>query len=282
MKFRALLAIVSAASSLYLAAPAGAASPVITNQTNSVSAIYPVVDGYADTISFSWAIDQPVQTLQIDIVSTSTGQSVFSDGLVASATSYLWNGKLADTTLPADGTYYSRITATNAGAEVDSNNGPLFTISGKKLTQHTLTKQVTAAGSLEIKLAGRCSQVRQPGLKLGTGSLGYYSNTKCTSAHQDMAVSIHHLAVPASLRPGNARLSAYGVAAKAGSVMRIGFLGDAVPFKIGSAKGWHTGPLVPAARSIHNNQLEWGALATAGNRYDIKYFKITYTYTTLD
>ena len=282
MKLRTILATVAVAGSILTAAPALAASPVITNQTNSVSTVYPVVDGYVDTITFGWNLDQTVTALSLDVMD-STHASVFHiDFDDPTQTSLVWNGRTAGGSVVPDGTYYARVTADNGTDPSDSNNGPSFVVSGKKLTEQTFTRQVTAAGSMEGKFAGKCSKVRKPGLKLGAGSLGYYSNTECTTGHQDFAVSFHSMGLPAAYRPGTVRISAYGVAVKAGSVMRIGFAGDASPVKLGPAKGWHTGPWVPAARSIDPaNRIEWLAVANNGNRYDIKYFKITYHYTTL-
>lgn len=286
MKLPSFLAAATVVASLLAAAPALAATPVISGQTNSATSVYPAVDGYFDTITFGWnvdqALDQPGASLVLDVIDASTHTSVFQQGFDdVTETSFVWNGRSTGGSIVPDGTYYARITANNGTDPVDSNNGPSFVVSGKKLTQHTFTKQVSAVASMEAKFAGKCSQTRQPGLKLGAGSLGYYSNTKCTTANQDYAASFHSIAVPASFRPGNARLSAYGVAVKAASTMRLGFAGDLSPFRIGSAKGWHSGPLVPAARSIEGNQLMWMAVANAGNRYDIKYFKVVYTYTTL-
>ena len=286
MQLRTLLTTAAVAASILTAAPALAASPIITDQTNTSTTVYPVIDGYIDTITFGWkvdqALDQPGSSLSLDVMASSSHTSVFQivfDDLTQ--TSYVWNGRTTGGSVVPNGTYYARVTATNGTDPADSNNGPSFVVSGKKLTEKTFTKQVTAAGSMEGKIAGKCSQTRQPGLKLGAGSLGYYSNTKCTTANQDFAASFHMIAVPASFRPGQARLSAYGVAAKVGSTMKMGFAGDSYPVKLGSAKGWHTGPWVPAARSIEDNRLAWLAVAENGNRYDIKYFKITYTYTTL-
>lgn len=279
MKFRALVAALSTAGAVLVAAPAHAASPVITNQTNSLAAVYPVVDGYRDTITFGWKLDQAVSSLTLDVVDSATNTSVFSDPLAATATSYVWNGLVPGGSVAPDGTYYVRITADNGADPADSNNGPLFSLSNKKLTQHTLTKRVTAGGSQVFMIAGKCSQVRRPGLRLGAGSIGYYSNTKCTKAHEDMVLSAHQIAVPSSFRPAKASLSAYGMATKAGSTMSVGFTSDRTPLKLGSARGWHNGTL--HAVKTDPGGLSWMALAGQGNRYDIKYFKITYTYTTL-
>jgi len=286
VQLRTLLTAAAVAASILTAAPALAASPVITDQTNTSTTVYPAIDGYIDTITFGWkvdqALDQPGSSLTLDVMASSSHTSVFQivfDDLTQ--TSYVWNGRTTGGSVVPNGTYYARVTATNGTDPADSNNGPSFVVSGKKLTEKTFTKQVTAAGSMEGKFAGKCSQTRKPGLKLGAGSLGYYSNTKCTTAHQDYAVSFHSIALPDSFRTGNAKLSAWGVAVKAGSTMRMGFAGDTYPVRIGSAKGWHSGSFVPAARSIEGNRLQWIAAANAGNRYDIKYFKITYTYTTL-
>jgi len=280
MKLR-LLAAATAALTVMTAAPALAASPVISNQTNSVLVVYPVVDGYVDTITFTWKIDQPVTALQLDVVD-STNTAVFTQSLdqAVETTSFVWNGRLQGGALAPAGSYYARITASNGTDPVDSNNGPAFQVSAKKLTEKTFTKQVTAAGSMVLKHAGRCSTVRQPGRKLGTGSIGYYSNTTCTKPGEDLAATMHMLRMPAAFKPGTVSISTYGAAVKAGSVMRVGTL--ARPWKLSSAKGWHAGPTLSAAGLVDpEGSFLWVAQAAGGNRYDIKYFKITYRYTVL-
>jgi hypothetical protein len=282
MKLRTILATLAVTGSILTAAPALATSPVITGQTNSVSTVYPVVDGYVDSITFGWTLDQAVTSLELDVMDASTHTSVFQIVFDDPATTgFVWNGTTTGATVAPAGTYYARVTANNGTDPADSNNGPLFVLSGKKLTAHTWTKQFTAGSSVLAKAVGTCSKVARPGTKLGTGSVGYYSNVTCTKAHQDYAATLHQLQLPQAFKPGKVTVSTYGAAVKAGSVMRVGFFTDA-GWKVGSAKGWHTGPTRDASPLIgQDGLLMWQSVATGGNRYDIKYFKLTYTYTVL-
>jgi len=283
MKLRTILATVAVAGSILTAAPALAATPVINNQTNSVATVYPVVDGYVDTITFGWSIDQPVTTLSLDVMNSadSTHTPVFPVAFDDKATTkYVWNGMTTGGGVVPAGTYYARVTADNGADPLDSNNGPSFAVSAKKLTEQTWTKKVTAGSSVVAVAKGKCSTVARPGKKLGTGSVGYYSNTKCTTLHEDFAATLHQIKLPKAYQPGTLTLSTYGAAVKAGSVMHVGFFTS--EWKIGSTKGWHAGPTVSAARVVDSSgEVVWQSYARNGNRYDIKYFKITYHYTTL-
>lgn len=280
MQLRTLLTSAAVAASILTAAPALAASPIITDQTNTSTTVYPVVDGYIDTITFGWKLDQQVAGLTLDVLN-STNTSVFSATLDPAATRYVWNGLGTGGAIVPAGTYYARVTADNGTDPIDSNNGPLFTVSPKKLTKLTYTKQVTAGGSMVARAVGECSKVALPGTKLGTGSVGYYSNAKCVKKGEDYAATLHLLKLPKAFQPGNVTIATYGAAVKAGSTMRVGLLFGG-GWTIGSAKGWHAGNSVPAAQYLdEDGRLLWQAVARNGNRYDIKYFKVTYHYTAL-
>ena len=283
---RSVLAAGLMTGSLLVAAPAMAATPVITQQTNSVPTVYPEIDGHIDTITFGWKVDPALSegaSLTLDVMDAATHSSVFQQVFDDPATtSYVWNGRTAGSSLVPAGIYYVRITADNGTDPADSNNGPAFEVSAKKLTEVTWTKQLTAAAANKGTVVGPCGQVRKPGPTLGTGSLGFYPNGKCAGKRPMLAGSFNEVSVPSSFKPAKVRLSVYGKRISAGATMKAGFIGDPRPFKLGSAKGWHTGPLVPADRSmIDANRLGWVAIAQGTNRYEIKYFKITYIYTTL-
>jgi len=280
VQLRTLMTSAVVAASILAAAPAMAATPIITNQTNTSTTVYPVVDGYIDTITFGWKLDQQVTGLTLDVVD-STNTSVFSATLDPAATKYVWNGLGTGGSIVPVGAYYARVTADNGTDPIDSNNGPTFTVSPKKLTKLTFSKQVTAGGSMLAMAVGSCSKVARPGTRLGAGSVGYYSNTKCVKKGEDFAATLHSMKLPKAYQPGNVSISTYGAAVKAGSTMRVGLLFGG-EWTIGSTKGWHAGNAVPAAQQLDSTgRLLWQAFARNGNRYDIKYFKVTYHYTAL-
>lgn len=191
------------------------------------------------------------------------------------------------------GTNYLVLIVTNSSAESMTASGDPLTVSLKRLVARTWTKKVTAGGSTKQVFAGRCSQVRRPGLALGSGSVGYYSKSKCTGStnNADVAATLNGVTLPAVTspgKPGKVTVSAYGRSQKGGSkavllfLTKAGAADTANARLLGGALGWHAGPTVSASGyQTSSRQLRWSAGAAGGWRYDIKYFKVVYHYTAL-
>lgn len=291
MKLRAVVATVAALfASVLISAPAHAASPDVSWDYNSVSTVYPVSDGYIDTIRFTWAVSPQPSTLTLDVYRADTQTSVFTVALDPTATSYTWNGSTDAGPLATAGDYYPVLSADNGVDPVASAAGWQFTVSSKALVSKRWTKTVSASGSLRAKQVGSCSTLRKPGLKLGRGSLGYYSLTRCsqTSRGRGVIATVHALTLPAAFRPGAIRFSVYG-----GALRRTGSVGfvpldkaqngiDAAVRILPRAVGWHPIPAVKATTMLTSSRLiRWGVAALDRSRYDIRSFRVTYTYTVL-
>lgn len=290
MRLRSIILACALTLGVLTAAPAQATTPAVTWSANSLSTVYPIVDGYKDKITFSWALDQPVNSQTLRVLDA-TQQPVFELALDASVSSYQWNGRTTAGALAPAGTYTPELSADNGVDPVVPSAGGNFSLSLKKLVAKTWTKRVTASGSLRSKFVGACSTLAKPGKKLGSGSLGYYSLTKCsrTTNGADTIATVHGLTLPSAFRPGNLQISTYSGAVKSGSNAVLVPLAkngsdviDAAVSLLGSSKGWHAGKWTAATPMMTSSRLvRWGVAAFNGTRYDVKYFKVTYRYTAL-
>lgn len=288
MRLRAIVVSCVLAAGVLTASPAAAEPPSVVWSENSVATVFPAPDGYVDTIRFTWTTS-PTPITQTLEVRNSNQATVFSVALDPAATTYTWNGRTMAGTLAPAGAYVPVILADNQVDPVAPASGWQFQVSAKKLVARTFTTKVTASGSIKDRFVGACSTLRKPGKKLGAGSLGYYSNTKCRRTTNAATVaSIHGITLPAAFRAGSVRIDTYGAAVSRGSfavlvpLTKTAAAVDSAISKVGSAKGWYTGKAASAAQMQDaSRRIRWGAVVFGGDRYDIKYFKVVYRYTVL-
>lgn len=309
MKLRwSLVSVLTGAvlASTTLATPALAATSAVVslqitrpNTGEPATTLYPVPDGYLDTVSVTGAAPDAT-VVHIDVSTSATdaeGTRVFQTDVAVD-----WAGDF-QVTLGADLVGKVASGAYFVWARPDDVTDPSawrsasLTISLKHLVTRTWTKTVSAARSKWDSFVGRCSTLRKPALRGWSGSLGFYSNTKCRKTLAKSAVAtVHKIVLPAVPRPGRYstfRIAAYGGAArkKPRSRANLVYLAandvtDVVAFpRLRSKVGNHAGPTVAAsiirAGVGESRSFLWGAMAQAGNRYDIKSFTITLTYTAL-
>jgi hypothetical protein len=289
-----------------LAAPAHAATTAVVslqitrpNSGEPATTIYPAADGYLDTVSVTGAAPDAT-VVHIDVSTSATdaeGARVFQTEV-----SVDWAGDF-HVTLGADlvgkvtsGAYYVWARPDDVTDASAWRSAPL-TISLQHLVTRTWTKTVSAARSRWDSFVGRCSTLRKPALRGWKGSLGFYSNTKCRKTAEKSAVAtVHQIVLPAVPRPGRYstfRISAYGGAArkKPRSRAYLVYLAAndttdvvAAP-SLGRKVGKHAGPTVAAsiirAGVGESRTFRWGAMVQSGNRYDVKSFTVTVTYTAL-
>src|SRR4029077_15703759 len=120
------------------------------------------------------------------------------------------------------------------------------------------------------------------------GSLSYLSNYDICQFPSDtdlLAVTQHQIALPSAVRYGTARVTTYGGRSVAGFpdigvVLYENKSGD-ITAKGGvlkAADGWHAGSQVSAADFAQGHKFQWWAGTTGSNFYDIRSFRVSYTY----
>ena len=94
-----------------------------------------------------------------------------------------------------------------------------------------------------------------------TGSVGYYSRSKCSgrTADRRVAAGLHLLRLPAATTDSS-------VSTKA----------------LAPGLGWHSGGSVKASRTMDDQRwIGWAVSTAYGQRYDVKSFTVTLTYSVL-
>ena len=269
-----------------------ATAPVLDKVTASLTTVYPYPDGYRDTISAKVAAPANggggVGTLQVLNANNTVVRSFTNKNLV-NGTTVAWNGAFASGTRVAAGNYRFRTVVRDAAGNTDTDLSPFFAVSAKRLVTKHLKTVVTAQKSLAADGSGRCSSLRKPGLKLGAGSVGYYSEYKCTGKATDdsqIAVGVHVVKVPGAYSYGTLGVRAYGRAAKAGSqalAMMATKSGDIGARRwLTSGLGWHSMGTYKAATYIDaGHEVVWAITEGDGARYDIGKFEVTLDYKVL-
>lgn len=173
-----------------------------------------------------------------------------------------------------------------------STQAATVTVSTLHRVLKTYRVTVSAAGSLEGRFVGRCSQLRKPSLRRWSGSLGFYANTKCAKQSWNAsAVSTSHAArLPAAFDYRRLQICTYGGAAKSrpssrgyfrtmndrGTWGSYGYLSKAV--------GNHTsftgssGYNDPDGFVFSDRYIVWGFVAAYKQRYDVKSFTLNLEY----
>lgn len=293
MRFRALAVAAAAILSALVSAPAHAFAPDVTFDYNSVDTVYPAPDGYVDTIRFSWTVSPQPVSLTLQVMQTVSGQdplAVRTVTLDPSTSTYTWNGRKDDGTLAVAGDYFPRVLTDNGVDPIAGADGWHFTVSSKRLVSKTWTKSLSASGSLKGTQVGACSTLRKPGKMLGTGSLGYYSLTRCSRTANGAGTisTVHSVTLPSVFRAGKVRFSVYSGAVKRGGA--VGFVPldpsggaiDAGTTLLGPARAWHATPAVAATKMLHSDRHIWWGIATLDHsRYDVKTIKVIYSYQAL-
>lgn len=207
---------------------------------------------------------------------------------------FLWPGTTTGgAALPA-GEYHATVTVVEDGVgQVDSVDvGSLYV---NHLETVTTTKRYTPADTTyAYSIVGRCSSSPKPGPHGWAGSVGVLSLSKCrnTAGRYDWAFRSFLFGLENA--PGQQRLLSYQVSAYAAPMrrgMRGGIVHDvsgpnqAVTWRsigtLSGGLGWHT-----ASRATATSQNQFDsrfhtlvqARVTEGNKWDIKYWRVSWTY----
>jgi hypothetical protein len=150
----------------------------------------------------------------------------------------------------APGTYTIEISPSDNSGNITVDKRTV-NVSGKKLVPKTLRALSVPVGPSPrptSTAAPGCSRLRRPSLRGWTGSVGYYSNTRCSRGFDaSVAATANGINVP---------------------------------------KAFQNGPTVSAARFVHDKSTDpfviWSAMTAVGHRYDIRDFTVVLTYTVLE
>ena len=267
---------------------------VLGSVAPSRQTLYPVRDGYQDTLPFrvltSQQGDEGASTTVVR-VRNAAGSVVrtFTAPLDQAAT---WDGRTGGGAVLPEGKYVLEATAIDAHGNASQATSAVVTLSQKKLTQVTWTRTLSAQSSFVGSDSGRCAVLRRPGLRGWSGGMGYYSNAKCKPARvsDGFAVGVHGVYLPSAISYSSVRVEAYGGAAKAGGrdAAAVNWLlkdnGGILSkyYTVGPKPGWHNGGS-PSPRSVvwSDHSILWAVVTAEGARYDVAKFRVTVVRTVL-
>lgn len=269
-------------------APANAAVPDITAISASPSTIYPLVNNAARPGSTTITVTGDATTVA-DLEIRNASEVKVRDLDLAGASSIAWDGRDNSAVVVPAGTY--TVVAIGTGSDVSPFTATV-TVSGKKLVHKTYLRTVTAGASLVDQYVGKCSTLRKPSKRGWRGSLGYYSNTKCSNQSFEKAVviGVHAIRLPVAERYVSVRVNLYGGAAKARTTSRgiLLYLDKTLENASGTVKvtsklGNHFGLARGGANMVASNRRFAWSFATAAPKakYDVKTFTVVVHYDVL-
>ncbi len=271
--------------------------PTVTVETTE-TLFYPFIDRYLDRLHYRFMVSEPA-TVSLRVIDA-TGSRV--RGLVTRSVAAdtwideVWNGRdRRNRYLPA-GVFRVVARATDTAGNVVEMISPEVTTSNAKLKMLTSTKTYTAKKTLNDKFVGACSSLVSPSSHGWSGSLGYYSQTRCKrmTNNASVVVGAHAWWIPEAVsgKYGKLKISAYGGGAR-GTRSAYAVMGyirasdneflNRVQFPAGV--GWHAGQSASVAPFVRFDAgrpfVVWNVGLTQGSRYDVKSFKVQIGYQAL-
>jgi hypothetical protein len=261
------------------------------------SLFYPVEDSYMDTAHFRFRVSEAAAVSLR--VAKSGGATVRQDSPVSVAAnvwkSGVWNGLNGSGNVVPAGFYLVTLEVTDSAGNVTEGSYEVE-LSRAKLKMLTSTKTYTAKKTLNDKFVGACSSLVSPSSHGWSGSLGYYSQTRCKrmTNNASVVVGAHAWWIPEAFngKYGKLKISAYGGGAR-GTRSAYAVMGyirasdneflNRVQFPAGV--GWHAGQSASVAPFVRFDAgrpfVVWNIGLTQGSRYDVKSFKVQVDYQAL-
>jgi flagellar hook assembly protein FlgD len=253
---------------------------------------YPAHDNYRDNTTITVHTSEATRSAQLRVLNAA-GHQVAKITAKTSARGIrhlTWNGKTGGRMLPA-GRYSYQVALTDQIWNTSVSKRYPVEISDKKLVRKSGTQTI---GNLKRNhnkaLIGGCSRIEYPARdgSAWKGSLSYLSNYAICFDPSDtelLAFTRHQVTLPPAVRYGTVRVTTYGGRSvpgfpDIGVVLYENKSGD-ITSKGGilkAADGWHAGSRVAGADFAQGHKLQWWAGTTDSNFYDIRSFRVSYSY----
>ncbi len=258
-----------------------------TGLTREPGTLYPVRDRYRDSTRIDADLPEAVRWLELQVRSGS-GSLVATrrtKRLPAGPAYVVWNGRSNGGRVLPSGTYTARLVTQDLAGNQAASAPERVPVSGRSLVRRSGSVTVTARESLDETFMDDCSQVFRHTDGKRKGWIGYFSSGTCTSADA-YAIGDHEARLPAAVRYGRVRVSAYGARddARFRDSAHIAYYDELQnltdrEFRLGPALRTYVGPSVAAeGHLIRHRTLKWSTFATGVNWYDVEHYTVDYTY----
>ncbi|MCY7373559.1 MAG: hypothetical protein LH461_07660, partial [Spirochaetaceae bacterium] len=262
-------------------------APRATGISRPPGTLYPVRDRYRDSTRLDADLPEPVRWLELQVRSAS-GSLVATERVQRrpAGPAYVgWNGRTDSGRVVPSGTYTARLVTQDLAGNRATSAPSRVPVSGRSLVRRNGSVTVTARESLDETFMDDCSQVFRHTDGKRKGWIGYFSSGTCTSGDA-YAIGDHQARLPAAVRYGRVRVSAYGARddARFRDSAHVAYYDELQnltdhEFRLGPTLGTYTGPSVRAEKHlIRHRVLKWSTYATGVNWYDVERYTVTYTY----
>jgi hypothetical protein len=195
-----------------------------------------------------------------------------------------WDGRRAGGAL-APGTYRVRFVAQDLAGNRKASRAHTVTVSGLRLVKQRGSTTVSARASLRETYEDPCSRVFRRTSGPHRDWVGYAASSTCTSGDA-FAAADHQVRLPAAVRYGTVRVSAYGGRGDpryrdSAKVVYYDSLENlsARSFRLGPSVGSYSGrPVKATPLLIRSRVLRWMTITTGVAWYDVKSYRVDFTY----
>lgn len=199
-----------------------------------------------------------------------------------------WNGRKNNGNIVSKGKYLFRFVGTDVHGVVGKSGDKAVYVSDKRLVKKKATKVVSAYGSFRGNGSGSCSdlfRLNYDAVRFDwPKGVGYYSNVYCRgSGTDDVAVGGHSIGLKSAKRYGRVSISAFGAGASRhagpGALLSLRSNGEVgATTRLGTAPGWYGVKGLSLAKYARGGRLRWVVGTANGNWYDVKEYRVVYTY----
>lgn len=262
-------------------------APVVRRPRSSSPRVLPAQDRYLDAVTVSGTTSEALRSVALE-VSTRSGtvvRTVHTKGRrAAGPVGVVWNGRRADGRL-VPGTYRVRLVAQDLAGNRSRSRARTVTVASQRLVRRSGSTTVLARSTLEETFADDCSDVFRRTSGPHDGWVSYGSGSLCTTGDA-YAAGDHQVRLPEAVRYGTVRVSAYGARADKryrdfATVVLYDRLQNlsSTRFRLGPQAGTYRGPRVRATPLvIRNRVLRWETLTTGVSWYDVRSYRVDFTY----
>jgi hypothetical protein len=248
--------------------------------------VLPVDDDYLDTVAVSGSTPGALGRLQLEIATRggTVVRSIGAGSKPAGPVAIGWNGRRAGGQL-VPGTYRVRFVAEDLAGNRSRSKARTITVSSQRLVLRQGSTTVTARGSMQQSFEDPCSQVFRRTTGKHRDWVSYAASSICTSGDA-YAAADHQVRLPEAIRYGTVRVSAYGGrgdpryrdSAKVVYYDSLQNLSDHT-VRLGPSIGSHGGKAVKATPLlIRSRVLRWMTITTGVAWYDVRSYRVDFTY----
>jgi subtilisin family serine protease/flagellar hook assembly protein FlgD len=261
-------------------------APAVRGVHASSPRVLPVDDDYLDNVAVSGSTPAALGRLQLEIATRggTVVRSIGAGSKPAGPVAIGWNGRRAGGQL-VPGTYRVRFVAEDLAGNRSRSKARTITVSSQRLVLRQGSTTVTARGSMQQSFEDPCSQVFRRTTGKHRDWVSYAASSICTSGDA-YAAADHQVRLPEAIRYGTVRVSAYGGrgdpryrdSAKVVYYDSLQNLSDHT-VRLGPSIGSHGGKAVKATPLlIRSRVLRWMTITTGVAWYDVRSYRVDFTY----